>query len=185
MESYRINANYAKALFMLAGETGHYDEVAEDMRLVSRVCGENRVLNTVFNNPTILEVKKRAIVADLFGEKVCRESLAFLNFVVKKNRSVNLRGIADAYLEMYRESKNVILSKLTTAFEVDESVKQEVSKLVSTHTGKTVELETKVDQSIIGGLMVEFNNTMYDSRISAKIAKLRREFNKNYYESKL
>ena len=33
--------------------------------------------------------------------------------------------------------------------------------------------------------MVEFNNTMYDGRISSKIAKLRREFNKNYYESKL
>ena len=170
---------------MLAGETGHYDEVANDMRLVSRVCAENRVLNTVFNNPTILEVKKRAIVADLFGEKVCSESLAFLNFVVKKNRSVNLRGIADAYLDMYRESKNIILSKLTTAFEVDESVKQEVSKLVGTHTGKGVELETKVDKSIIGGLMVEFNNTMFDGRVSSRIAKLRREFNKNYYESKL
>ena len=170
---------------MLAGETGHYDEVAEDMRLVSRVCGENRVLNSVFNNPTIIEVKKRAIVADLFGEKVCRESLAFLNFVVKKKRSVNLRGIAEAYLEMYRESKNVILSKLTTAYEVDESVKKEVSRLVSSHTGKSVELETKVDQSIIGGLMVEFSNTMYDGRISSRVAKLRREFNKNYYESKL
>lgn len=170
---------------MLAGETGHYDEVAEDMRLVSRVCGENRVLNSVFNNPTIIEVKKRAIVADLFGEKVCRESLAFLNFVVKKNRSVNLRGIAEAYMEMYRESKNVILSKLTTAYEVDESVKKEVSRLVSSHTGKSVELETKVDQSIIGGLMVEFSNTMYDGRISSRVAKLRREFNKNYYESKL
>ena len=100
---------------MLASETGQRDAVAKDMRLVSDVCGENRVLNTVFNNPTILEVKKRAIVADLFGEKVCRESLAFLNFVVKKNRSVNLRGIADAYLEMYRESMNVILSKMSWA----------------------------------------------------------------------
>ena len=185
MESYRININYAKALFVLAGETSRRDEVAADMRLVSSVCKENRVLNTVFNNPTILEAKKRAIVADIFGEKVCRESLAFLNFVVRKNRSVNLRGIADAYLDMYRESKNIILSKLTTAFEVEESVKQEVSKLVGAHTGKTVELESTVDQSIIGGLMVEFNNTMYDGRISSKIARLRREFNKNYYESKL
>ena len=170
---------------MLAGEGSHHDDVAADMRLVSSVCRENRELNSVFNNPTILEVKKRAIVADLFGDKVCRESLAFLNFVVKKNRSVNLRGIAEAYLNLYRESKNIILSKLTTAFEVDESVKQEVSKLVGTHTGKSVELETAVNKNIIGGLMVEFNNTMYDGRISSKIAKLRREFNKNYYESKL
>lgn len=170
---------------MLAGETGKHDDVAKDMRMVSEVCGENHVLNTIFNNPIIRESKKMAIVAELFGERVCKETLAFLNFVVKKNRTVNLRGIADAYLEMYRESKNIILSKLTTAFEVDEGVKTQVSNMVGSHTGKTVELETCVDKSIIGGLMVEFNNTMFDGRISSKIAKLRLEFNKNYYESKL
>lgn len=170
---------------MMAGETSHRDEVADDMRLVNRVCGENRVLNAVFNNPTILEAKKKAIVMDLFEGKVCRESLAFLNFVVRKNRSVNLRGIANAYLELYRESKNIILSKLTTAFEVDQSVKDDVSRKVSKHTGKTVELVTTVDKDIIGGLMVEFNNTMFDGRVSSRVAKLRREFNKNYYESKL
>ncbi len=185
MESYRINTNYSKALFVLAGETGHRDEVAEDMRLVSRVCNENRVLNAVFNNPTILEAKKSAIITELFADKVCKESLTFLKFVVRKNRTVNLRGIAEAYLDLYRESKNIILSKLTTAFEVDESVKQDVSQLVGKHTGKSVELLTKVDKSIIGGLMVEFNNTMFDGRVSSRIAKLRREFNKNYYESKL
>ena len=107
---------------MLAGETGKHDDVAKDMRMVSEVCGENHVLNTIFNNPIIRETKKMAIVAELFGERVCKETLAFLNFVVKKNRTVNLRGIAEAYLEMYRESKNIILSKLTTAFEVDEGV---------------------------------------------------------------
>ena len=53
MQDYRININYAKALFALAGETGQQEEVAEDMRLVNEVCSENRVLAVVFNNPVI------------------------------------------------------------------------------------------------------------------------------------
>lgn len=48
MEDYRINTNYAKALFLLAGEFDKQDEAATDMRLVSEVCAENRELNVVF-----------------------------------------------------------------------------------------------------------------------------------------
>ena len=38
MNNYRINKNYAKALFMLAAERGQVDRVADDMRLVGSVC---------------------------------------------------------------------------------------------------------------------------------------------------
>ena len=127
----------------------------------------------------------RDVVEELFAGEVCRETMAFLNFVVKKNRSINLKGIAETYLEMYRESRNVILSKLTTATPVDESVKTSVEKMISSYTGKEVELITGIKSDIIGGLRVEFNNMMYDGSVSSKIAKLRRDFNKNLYESEL
>lgn len=170
---------------MLAGETGQQDRVAEDMRLVNRVCAENHILNVVFNNPVIKEVKKVAIVADLFGEAVCQVTMTFLNFVVRKNRTINLKGISNAYLELFRESKNIVFSQLTTAVDVDEKTLELVKKLVGEYTKKEVELTTKVDGRIIGGAMVEFNNNMYDGRVSSQIAKLRREFNKNLYESEL
>lgn len=170
---------------MLAADTGQQDTVAADMKCVCKVCEENHTLNVVFRNPVIREDKKRAIVEELFAGEVCRETMAFLNFVVKKNRSINLKGIAETYLEMYRESRNVILSKLTTATPVDESVKTSVEKMISSYTGKEVELITGVKSDIIGGLRVEFNNMMYDGSVSSKIAKLRRDFNKNLYESEL
>ena len=53
MQDYRININYAKALFMLADEMQEQDRVAEDMRLVNSVCAENHMLNTVFRNPEV------------------------------------------------------------------------------------------------------------------------------------
>lgn len=185
MQDYRININYAKALFLLADESGTQEEVAKDMRLVNDVCRENRELFVVFANPEVKAAKKKAIMADLFESRVCRETMAFLIFVVRKSRSVNLVGICEAYLELYRESSGIVLSHLTTAQPADSEVRAAAAKAVADHTGKQVELVSKTDASIIGGFALEFDSTMYDARYSSRIAKLRRAFDTNVYESKL
>lgn len=185
MQDYRINTNYAKAIFLLAGETSEQEAVAADMRLIEEVCRENRVLNAVFANPTLKPFKKAAIVKELFGPKVCRLSQLFLDFVVRKQRSINLRGISLAYLDLYRQSRNIVLSELTTAVEADEEILASVRQLIADYTQKEVELKNKVDANGLGGFAIKFDNNMYDARLSTQLSKLRLEFDKNIYESKL
>ena len=185
MNNYRVNINYAKALFMLATDRDQTDRVAEDMRLVGRVVSDNRELGVIFANPTVRYDKKTAIVEDLFSGAVSDETLAFLRFVVKKNRSVNLRGISEAYLGLYRESKGIVLGELVTHQETDDSAKAYVRRLIEEYTGKQVELHTTTDPHMLGGFKMEFDHNMYDARLRTKIMKLRKEFAKNEYESKL
>ena len=185
MNSYRINTGYAKALFMLATERGVADRVADDMRLVGQVVSENRELGVVFANPTVRHDRKSAIVEALMSGHVSDETMAFLRFVVKKNRSVNLRGISEAYLSLYRESKGIVLGELVTHRETDDSAKDFVRRLIEEYTGKQVELHTTTDPHMLGGFKMEFDHNMYDARLRTKIMKLRKEFAKNEYESKL
>lgn len=185
MSDYKINTNYAKALFLLASDMKQLDAVMSDMRLVEEVCRENRELGVVFNNPVIPEAKKVAILDELFASHLSELSVAFLRFVVKKRRSINLRGISEAFMEMHRKANNVMLTDLVTAVEVDEESKAEVVKLVSEYTGKSVELQSRTDDKMLGGFCMRFDNNMYDARIRTKIMKLRQEFDKNIYESKL
>ena len=185
MQDYRININYAKALFLLADETGEQERVSEDMRLVNAVCVENRELNAVFRNPEIKAPKKEAIVSDLFGANVSKTTMAFINFVVHKKRSVNLKGISAAYLDLYRESRGIVLSHITTAQPVDDDTRALATKVIADYTHKEVELVAKTDPKIIGGLAMEFDNRMYDARISTYLMKLRHSFEENVYESKL
>lgn len=185
MNNYRVNINYAKALFMLATDRQQADRVADDMRLVGSVVADNRELGVVFSNPTIPYDRKTAIVEDLFSAAVCDETMAFLRFVVKKHRSVNLRGISEAYLDLYRDSKGVVLGELVTHRETDESAKEYVRRLIEEYTGKQVELHATTDARMLGGFKMEFDHNMYDARLRTKILKLRKEFAKNEYESKL
>ncbi|MBQ9545837.1 MAG: ATP synthase F1 subunit delta [Bacteroidales bacterium] len=185
MDNYRINKNYAKALFLLSAETGVQERVAADMRLVNDVFVENRELHIIFSNPVIKQSKKVAIVEDLFGERVSPLSKLFLAFVVRKNRAVNMRGISSMFLDMYRESRGVVLADLATSYAVDDDVLAMVGELVGHASGKNVEVNAHVDPRIIGGFVVKFDNKMYDTRIRTMIADLRKQFSANEYESKL
>ncbi len=185
MEDYRININYAKALFLVANDEKVLDEVNRDMREVYRVCCENHILNTVFANPFIREGKKVAILDDLFGNDVSKVSKLFLAFVVKKRRAVNLKGIANSFIELYRKHNNIVLSHLTTATELDGEALDAVRTRLGNYTKKDIELTTTVDPEILGGFSVEFDGNMYDATLSTQVAKLRKEFSKNVYESKL
>lgn len=185
MENYRININYAKALYLVASDTGQLDAVEGDMRLVASTCAANRILSTVFANPVIPEHRKTAVLHDLFAERVSKVSMLFMEFIVRKHRTVNLRGIADAFVQLYRDNNGIVLSRLVTATQVGDDVKDAVRQKVGDFTNKKVELETEVDPSILGGMSITFDGNMYDARISTAVAELRREFSKNVYESKL
>lgn len=185
MNSYRINNNYAKALLMLATDAADIDRVADDMRLVSSVAASSRELAAVFANPVVKADKKVAILHDLFADQVCEASMAFLVFVVRKNRTASLRGIAEAYLEQWRAERGIVLSDLVTHQPIDDTARQMVTKLVGDYTGRTVELHDRTDHHMLGGFKLEFDHNMYDARIRTKIRKLRLEFARNDYESKL
>ena len=185
MEDYRININYAKALFLVAADADQLDTVCADMRLVHKVSLENHILNTVLANPVIRESKKVAILTELFGDKVSKITMLFLSFVTHKRRSINLKGISNAFIEMYRKDKNIVLANFVTASESDDEMLDAVRRRVGEYTHADVELHTKVDPSILGGFSVEFDNNMYDARISTQVAMLRKEFSKNVYESRL
>ncbi|MBQ0015961.1 MAG: ATP synthase F1 subunit delta, partial [Bacteroidales bacterium] len=135
--------------------------------------------------PIIKQDKKQAIAHELFDAQVSQPTLKFIDFVVQRNRAVHMRGICDAYLTLYREASNITLSNFTTALPVDDATLQAAQTIVQERTGRQVEQQTHIDPKIIGGFAIEFNNKMYDARISTQLAKLRKAFADNAYESKL
>lgn len=182
MENYRVNTNYAKSLFLLANDTNKLDTVFEDMKLVHKTCTENHILTVIFANPTIKESKKIGIATELFTNKVDKLTLTFINFVIRKRRAINLKGIATLYMNIYRKAKNIVLSELRTAIDVDEETKILISRIIGEYTNQTVELNAITDNRMLGGFCMSFDNNLYDARLRRKLAKLRNEFSKNIYE---
>lgn len=185
MNAYRININYAKALFLLASDLQQADAVVADMQLVEDVCTQNRLLHRVMASPVIAEAKKTAIVTDLFGARVTPTTLAFLHFVVRKRRAVNLKGIAAAYIDLYRDTKGLIVAHLATVEPPQRDVVEGVRQLVTDFTHREVVVDSIVDPKVLGSFVLAFDTYLYDASVATRLARLRSHFATNTYESKL
>lgn len=185
MNDYRINQNYAKALLLLANDLGCAEQVRKDMELVGAVCAENRELSVVMSNPSIRQDKKVAVLHDIFAEHVAQATMAFLDFVVRKRRVLSLKGIASAYVEQFCDANNIVRADMVTRLPITDEAVDRMAKMVEDYTQKDVELNHTTDHHMLGSFKLTFDGKMYDARIRTKIARLRAEFAKNDYESKL
>jgi F-type H+-transporting ATPase subunit delta len=182
----KILANrYAQALFDLAGEMNLIEEVEKDMLLVGEVLNENRPLRKVLANPVIDWHKKDKVLLAIFSGKINKLTEKFFSLITKKGREAFILFVCDAYHEIYMEYKNIMPIVLTTAYKVDKKVKEAILQKVKEVTEKKLEVTEKVDEDLIGGFKLEFEDYQYDDSIKVQLKRLGSEFSDNLYVSKI
>ncbi len=176
-----ISQRYAKALFDLAIEFKELEKIKEDMLLVGSVTAENPEFRRLLASPVIPQGKKAAIIKGIFQQKVEKLTFRFLELVVRKEREVYLREIADNFIGLYKKHNNIITVNLITAQPVDEHIRKEILGILEETTHKNVELLENVDKSLIGGFVLTMEDKKYDSSIRHQINRLQRVFERNPY----
>lgn len=177
----KLGRVYAKALIDLAIEQGQIEAVREDMRLVSSVLSDSRDLANVMSSPIVKADKKEAILEEIFGKKISEMSQRFLKIVIDHGREGSLRLIAQAFENMYLHQKGIELVSVTTAYPLSEAEVKAVSEKAATYTGKQVELNQVVDESIIGGMVLRVGDKRYNGSLAHQLKTLRRQFKDNHY----
>jgi F-type H+-transporting ATPase subunit delta len=175
MSEIRIAERYARSLVMLAGDQGRQKEVYADMRQFSDICSSSRDLTGMLKSPIISADRKIAVLQRLFGDGFDALSMLFFRTVVKKGRESFLPLIAKEFIRQYNELNNIAKATVTTAVALDELSYAEIRKDLEQKTGKHIELQTAVDPSLIGGLVVRMGDNLYDASIARKLKKIKIE----------
>lgn len=176
---------YAKALFDLGIEYNQIDEVFEDMLLVRKVCDENSSLRAILKNFVIKNRVKENIIHDIFSGKISNLSLKFILFIIRKERANCLSGIANSFIKVYRDYKNITTVLLYTAEPADENIKERIISIVQRFTDSEINLVNEVDKKLIGGFRLIFDGNLYDASLFTKLQKLNKSFSVNVYEKSL
>ena len=103
------------------------------------------------------------------------ELVNFLELLAEKHRMPALFRIRKRFDELWDEENQRLEVTLTSAVELDPSVVESVGAEIERKTGKTIELTSEVDESIIGGLVLQVGNRVLDASIRNRLEKLRRE----------
>jgi F-type H+-transporting ATPase subunit delta len=182
MSNPRLADRYAKSLIDLSIERNQLDAVRADMQYIQALCKGSRDFVNVLRSPIIKADQKEKMLVTLMTGKVSELTSVFSNLLVRKGRESDLPEIANAFISQYNSLKGIHQVKLTSAVPVSEELKNSIKERVQkANDFITVELETVVDQKLIGGFVLEFNNKQIDASIANDLREIKKQFLQNQY----
>ncbi len=186
MPNPRLAARYAKALIQLAIERGELETVFTDMQWLQTVCKSNPDFVNVLRSPIIKGDQKNKIITAVTTGRISELTASFNKLLINKTRESDLPEIAIAFIQQYKEYKNIHTVKLTTASPVSETMKNEIMKQIrSTSNMQNIELETSVNEELIGGFVLQAGDKLVDASVAYDLKQIARQFENNDFIYKI
>jgi F-type H+-transporting ATPase subunit delta len=165
-----LAGRYATALFELALEAGAADSVLADLTRFDALLDESADLMRLVRSPVFTAaVQSKALSAVLDEAQVTGLAARFLMVVTSNRRLFAVRDIVKAYRALVARHKGEVTAYLTVAEPLADAHKDEIRNTLNAVTGKVVQVDVKVDPSIIGGLMVKLGSRMVDTSLRTKL----------------
>jgi len=98
----------------------------------------------------------------------------FLKVLLQHNRIPCYQQIYEIYLDAVNEHNGVVSAKISTALPLDSKEVQALGERLSGATGKRVNTEPRTDAELLGGIVVQIGDTIFDGSIKTKLAKMKR-----------
>lgn len=182
MNNPRLAARYAKSLVDLSLEMNQLETVYDDMKYFKQLQKTNPDFTALLRSPIISSDKKEKIITAVISEQVSDITSRFTNLLVRKNRESNLPEIAETFIDQYNKLKGIHKVKLVTAAPVSNELQQAIVNKVKAESGvEHIELETTVDESLVGGFTLQMADTFVDASIIRDLNDIRKQFLSNEY----
>jgi F-type H+-transporting ATPase subunit delta len=165
---------YAEALFDVARDKGKLDEIHDQLGEVADAIASNRDLQVFLFSPYFSSAEKRDGIARVIsgGDP---ELVNFLELLAEKHRMPAVFRIRRRFDEMWAKEKRRLEVRLTSAVELPSDVVKDVGSQIERQTGQTIELESDVDENILGGIVLQVGNMVLDASVRNKLERLRKE----------
>ena len=165
---------YARSLFEVAMDQNQLDEIHEQLDEFADVLSENRQLQLFFFSPYFSSDEKKdgvAKVIDGGNEYFVR----FLELLAEKHRLPVLFRIRRELDSLWAKEQRLLEVSVTSAVDLDEETVKGIGKKIEEQTGNRVELTSRVDPDLIGGLVIRVGNMVLDASVRNRLERLRRQ----------
>jgi F-type H+-transporting ATPase subunit delta len=164
---------YAEALFDVAKEKGKLDAVRGELAQFADALDGDHELQVFFFSPYFSTAEKVAgLKRAVSGAD--QELLNFLELLIEKGRMQEVFRIRRQLDELWKQENRRIDVTVTSAVELDPAVVEKVGEEIERQTGQKVELASRIDDEIIGGIVLQVGNMVLDASIRSRLDKLRK-----------
>jgi F-type H+-transporting ATPase subunit delta len=164
---------YAEALFGAAKDKGRLDEVHEQLGEFSDALAENREMQLFLFSPYFSSAEKlEGLRKAVSGAEP--ELVNFLELLVEKHRIPVIFRIRRDFDQAWKRENRRLDVIVTSAVELDPSVVERIGSRVEEQTGQKVELQSRVDDGVLGGIVLQVGNMVLDASVRNRLEKLRK-----------
>ena len=164
---------YAEALFDVAKDKGKLDAVRGELAQFVDAVDGNRELQVFFFSPYFSSAEKIAGLKRAVSD-VDAELLNFLELLIEKQRMPEIFRIRRQLDELWKQENRRIDVTVTSAVTLEPAVVEKVGEEIERQTGQKVELSSRVDAEILGGIVLQVGNKVLDASIRSRLEKLRK-----------
>lgn len=164
---------YARAMLDIVEAEGDADRLSDELVRVATEFSESEELQGALGDRLIPFEKKQAIISDLIGKRASEVTVSLVNMLVGVGKVKDLPVIAKRMLELAAEAEGEVVADVTSAIELDAATQERLAQTLSRVTGKTVKLHVTVDPSVVGGLVAQVEDTLFDGSVRSRLQDLR------------
>jgi F-type H+-transporting ATPase subunit delta len=176
LEKYQIlSERYVSALTQIAEERGTWNVINDDLCKIAGLLKENTELENFLLHPVIKNEDKKDVLEKVIKGSVSEIVFDFLNILLEKNRIYLIPSIQDFFKAQLLKKNNIINIYATTAIELDKDMEYRLIEKLSNKLQKTINIISKIDESIIGGVILQIDDKVVDGSIKAKIDNMKKQ----------
>ncbi len=172
METNHIDG-YARALLDVVSAEGEADRLSDELFRVASSFSESEELQSALSNPLLPFERKQSIISDLIGSRASSVTVSLVNMLVGVNRVKDFDAIAKRMMSLAAEAEGHVVAEVRSAIELDAATRERLTGRLAEVTGKAVKLNVVVDPSVVGGLVAQVEDTLFDGSVRSRLLELR------------
>lgn len=170
---------YSSSLYSASCEENCVKEVYDSLKMVEKLMKDNSEYVSIASSANLSVEEREKLIDSAFSGNVHSLCLNFMKILAKKRIFNILVPCIEEYEKQYLKDNNITHASITTAFALSEERKEQIVAKLGKSTGKTIIPEFVVREDIVGGIIIETENSSIDASIIGKLESIERYLSKN------
>jgi len=162
---------YANAVFSLAQEQGDLQKWSGMLQRIA-VVAEDPTMQQLIGNPEFERSKLESLVLEICGDGLDEQGRNLVRLLIENKRLEVAPQIADLYEARCAEAKGTVDVEVVSAFPLDADLQAQLADALKRRLGRAVNLRVKIDETLIGGVLVRAGDLVIDASITGRLEQL-------------
>lgn len=174
MLSGSVARRYARAVLLIGQQNHNYDILASEIDRLATTYEKSADLRAILENPAFTHAQRQAVLDEISRRLMLSKTVHhFASLLLTRDRVAHLPAIARYLRVLVDEQAGRVRARVTSARPLDSATEMRLSAAIGKSTGRVVILEKQLDPALIGGIVTQVGDLVYDGSIATELQKLR------------